>query len=70
MYDFTLFCIIIYSIVMMFLVIFNWDWLSEHQHRGANSWLKEKWGDKGARIATGVFTIVFLVLAILIWRNF
>lgn len=63
MYNLYRLIFIIFACVQLYLVIFNWDWLSKHQRRkffGLDKWIEDRWGDKGVRILVGVFTIIWL----------
>lgn len=65
--DIVLVIAVIYAGVVLCLDIFNWDWLSKHQHRKLFSmynWIEDKWGDKGVRIVIGATMLVVIVYGI------
>lgn len=57
---------------MLFLLgtIFNWKWTWDpngHQPLGFNAWVYRNFGEKGARINTGVIGVLIIICAITMW---
>lgn len=58
---------LLYGVFVLYMDIFHWDWLSEHQHRKLFSiydTIENKWGEKGVRIVIGLIAVLAIALFI------
>lgn len=58
------------GILLLLGAIFNWNWTynpNGHRPHGFNAWIYRNFGEKGARINTGVNGVLIMICAIIMW---
>lgn len=58
------------GMLLLFGAIFNWKWTWDpngHRTFGFNAWVYRNFGEKGARISSGMNAVIIIICAVIMW---